>query len=344
MLDAKNVLKKTTVQGFSQARALLFTLESLPLPILHKWIVGNDRRLPTKQQQQYIIRQARRLLERDAQDFVDLQLPVQSLVSDSLKTHVPRWFQIMGDSTVSFWRRRQNATQVFSKKVKNLEDFPDYYQRNFHHQTDGYLSDKSAYFYEHQVELLFRGLADPMRRRLLKPLIKKLKGKKNPRILEIACGTGTFTRYLAEALPQASITAVDISPSYVQHAKQRFLSYKNVDFMVANAEDLPFKDESFDAVVSVFLHHELPRKVREQVIVESLRVCTKNGFWGLLDSIQLGDDPELDWAIKEFPKNFHEPFFTNYIKSPLHEFVSKKYPQRNFKEKNHLLSKVLYSD
>jgi hypothetical protein len=54
------------------------------------------------------------------------------------------------------------------------EAFPDYYLQNVHHQTDGYLSDHSAALYDLQVEILFHGAADPMRRRLLKPLVKGL--------------------------------------------------------------------------------------------------------------------------------------------------------------------------
>ena len=42
--------------------------------------------------------------------------------------------------------------------------YPDYYQ-NFHHQTDGYLSDHQA-LYDLQVEILFNGSADAMRRRV----------------------------------------------------------------------------------------------------------------------------------------------------------------------------------
>ncbi len=112
--------------------------------------------------------------------------------------------------------------------------------------------------------------------------------------------------------------------------------------MVANAENLPFKTREFDAVVAVFLHHELPQKVREKIMDESLRICKSKGFWGLLDSIQLGDDPSLDWAIEAFPQTFHEPFFTNYIKKPLIPYLESKHA-RQFTQKNHLLSKVVFS-
>ncbi len=343
-MTTANLLKKSTVQGLSQARALLYTLESLPLPVMHKLIAGSDRRLPAEDEQKHIINEARRLLEIDAQDFVGLNLPIALLGFENPGQHFPRWLKIMGDSTLTFWRRRNKETQAFSAQVKNLQEFPDYYQRNFHHQTDGYMTEKSAQFYEHQVELLFRGLADPMRRRLLKPMVNKLKRRKRPHILELACGTGTFTKQILATFPNAKVTAIDLSPAYIKFAKRRFIENSNVDFLVADAEKLPFKANSFDAVVSVFLHHELPQKVRQKVIDESLRVARKNAFWGLVDSIQLGDDSQLDWAIQEFPKNFHEPFFPNYIKNGLLNYLSKNYGSRNFKQENYLLSKVVYGD
>ena len=44
--------------------------------------------------------------------------------------------------------------------------YPDYYLRNFHYQTDGYLSERSAALYDFQVEVLFNGGADVMRRQV----------------------------------------------------------------------------------------------------------------------------------------------------------------------------------
>ena len=45
----------------------------------------------------------------------------------------------------------------------------NYYLQNFHYQTDGYLSDLSANLYDLQVEILFNGAADAMRRRIITP-------------------------------------------------------------------------------------------------------------------------------------------------------------------------------
>lgn len=56
------------------------------------------------------------------------------------------------------------------KTGSQREDYPKYFNRNFHFQVDGYTSENSAEIYDHQVEILFAGMAAPMRRLLLNEL------------------------------------------------------------------------------------------------------------------------------------------------------------------------------
>ena len=76
--------------------------------------------------------------------------------------------------------------------VKTNKDLPKYFLRNFHYQTDGYLSEKSARLYEFQVETLFSGCAATMRRFSMIPLIKFIKDENLPstKLLDIGTGTG----------------------------------------------------------------------------------------------------------------------------------------------------------
>src|ERR1700692_632201 len=74
------------------------------------------------------------------------------------------------------------------------ENLPRYFRQNFHFQTDGYLSEKSAKLYDFQVEALFAGTADAMRRQAFVPVAKFLEDRdaKKTTLLDIGAGTGRF--------------------------------------------------------------------------------------------------------------------------------------------------------
>lgn len=79
------------------------------------------------------------------------------------------------------------------------------------------------------------------------------------KVLEIGCGGGFFTgNYIELISPEASVSAVDISPGLIQAAnsKAQFERHKNLTFEVQNVESLTYPDASFDAVIgSSILHH-----------------------------------------------------------------------------------------
>ncbi len=103
----------------------------------------------------------------------------------------------------------------------------------------------------------------------------------------------------------------------MRKAQSELNRFNHHDFVEANASELLFKDETFDAVYSVFLFHELPLSERRAVLNECQRVLKPGGFHGYVDSLQLGDSPAFDRALELFPQNFHEPFFKNYIQNPM---------------------------
>ena len=70
-------------------------------------------------------------------------------------------------------------------------------------------------------------------------------------ILETAAGTGRVTRRLAEAAPEAAIVATDLNEPMLARAAG-MVQAPNVKWRVADAQDLPFADDSFDAMVCQF--------------------------------------------------------------------------------------------
>ncbi|MEP7255305.1 MAG: methyltransferase domain-containing protein [Ferruginibacter sp.] len=93
-------------------------------------------------------------------------------------------------------------------------------------------------------------------------------------ILEIACGTGRVTDHLAVNLPQCTITASDLNEDMIRFATQR-MRHENIQWLTADAQELPFADESFDLIVCQFGFMFMPDKAK--AFSEAWRVLKKNG-------------------------------------------------------------------
>lgn len=215
-------------------------------------------------------------------------------------------------------RRHSGAGQeVFQERRR--PGFPRYYQQNFHFQSDGWFSRGSAKRYNHQVEVLFTGGADAMRRQALVPLAKALRGGRQEakRLLDLGSGSGGILPFLKQAYPRVGLLGLDLSQPYLQEAAARLRAYRRWQLLQGAAENLPLADASLDALTSVFLFHELPRKVRAQVVDEAARVLKPGGSFVLVDSIQTGDVPAYDALLQYFPVAFHEPFYADYVAQDL---------------------------
>jgi ubiquinone/menaquinone biosynthesis C-methylase UbiE len=197
--------------------------------------------------------------------------------------------------------------------------YPDYYRRNFHYQTDGYLSEHSAALYDFQVDVLFNGGADVMRRQALVPIAEHLRGRKirEQRLLDVACGTGRFLAMIKQNYPRLAVTGVDLSPPYLRHAERELARWSWVELVEGGAEALPFADQTFSLVTCVYLFHELPRAVRRLAAGEMARVLRPGGRVVFVDSFQLGDEPGFDGLLELFPLAYHEPYFADFVRDDL---------------------------
>ncbi len=206
------------------------------------------------------------------------------------------------------------------------DDLPRYYRQNFHFQTDGYLSDRSAKLYDFQVEALFAGTADAMRRRAYVPLADYLARKKlkQPVILDVAAGTGRFLSFVKSLQPQAKAIALDLSEPYLARAQKRAAKMGHeIETLAAPAEKIPLPDASVDVVTSIYLFHELPPKIRAAAASEIARVLKPGGLFVFADSIQYGDAPALDGLLDVFPDLLHEPYYASYAKTDLKQLFAK---------------------
>jgi ubiquinone/menaquinone biosynthesis C-methylase UbiE len=218
------------------------------------------------------------------------------------------------------------------RKERRLDDrpsgpYPRYYLQKFHFQSDGYLSDASAQRYDHQVEVLFGGGAAAMRRQALVPARQALaecrsNGRRGPRLLDLACGTGSFLREIKANWPRLFVTGLDLSPYYLAVARRALEPWSRTRFVEGTAEAMPFADGEFDIVTCIYLLHELPPQVRRAVAAEIRRVLAPGGTLVLVDSLQTGDEPDYDAMLDSFPAAFHEPFYASYLREDLDRLMS----------------------
>ena len=90
-------------------------------------------------------------------------------------------------------------------------------------------------------------------------------------ILEIGCGTGSYTRLIN----RRGCIGLDIELDAVKVAKKYCI---NCQFIVASALKLPFKDEIFDLICIWGVFEEIPAGGEKQIVAEAQRTLTYNAF------------------------------------------------------------------
>lgn len=222
-------------------------------------------------------------------------------------------------SKVDERRVARRGTEVRQTQADKARRYPVYYRQNFHYQSEGWLSDESARLYDTQVETLFTGSADAMRRIALGELARAMQGKdqRDLKYLDLACGTGRFLAQVLGSYPKLGATGLDLSPNYASAARQAVSHWPQADIVEGAGEQMPFEDETFDLLSSVFLFHELPPRIRPLVFAEIARVLKPGGSFVFADSLQFGDVPGLDAILEYFPEGFHEPYYKGYLKADL---------------------------
>lgn len=220
-------------------------------------------------------------------------------------------------------RMERNGTEV--RDAADPEIYPTYYRQNFHYQSGGWFSDESADIYDTQVEVLFTGAADVMRRCVLGEVSRAMKGRdqRETTLLDLACGTGRFLASVLDAFPRLKATGLDLSPNYTEKARLETRHWSQAEIVQGQAEAMPLPNASQDVIVSIYLFHELPPRVRPEVAKEIFRVLKPGGKFIFADSLQLGDTPELDGLLEYFPEGFHEPYYKHYLSEDFSSIFSK---------------------
>ena len=108
--------------------------------------------------------------------------------------------------------------------------------------------------------------------------------------LDVGCGSGALTIACAKGNPQGRMVGVDrwgkdyaefSLPLCQSNAKAEGVS--NTEFQKADATKLPFADETFDAVMSNYVYHNISGVDKQQLLLETLRTLKKGGTFAIHD-------------------------------------------------------------
>ncbi len=132
----------------------------------------------------------------------------------------------------------------------------------------GRLIDRVVWQMDHEDLLEYQS-------RAFEPIAAGFKGS----LLEVPVGTGVLSMPVFKTLPEASITCLDYSAKMMEGARERAeqMGIRNITFIQGDVGQLPFPDETFDAVVSLNGFHAFPDK--EAAYKETYRVLKKGGIF-----------------------------------------------------------------
>jgi ubiquinone/menaquinone biosynthesis C-methylase UbiE len=134
------------------------------------------------------------------------------------------------------------------------------------------IADLDAATVNYLAERLETRGSDPRQQRLWRDFLSRLPALGGGRVLEVGCGTGLVTQQIAGLPGVAETTGIDPSSGLVEYARRRL---PHARFEVADGRDLPFDNETFDAVVFATTLCHIPEP--DRALAEAHRVLRPKG-------------------------------------------------------------------
>ena len=132
--------------------------------------------------------------------------------------------------------------------------------------------------------------------------------------LDVGCGSGALTIACAKKNPGAIMVGCDIwsGPYKSEFSKKlcqdnaRAEGVSNVRFEEGNAVNLPFEDESFDAVTSNYVYHNIVGKNKQKLLLETFRVLKKGGVFVIHDLMNKSRYGDMNKFIEKLKKEGYQ--------------------------------------
>ena len=138
------------------------------------------------------------------------------------------------------------------------------------------------------------------------------------RILDLGCGIGRLSAWLAGT--DRFVVGVDTSMAMLATARSR--PWTNVAFVAYGGAELPFADQSFDRVVSVFvLQHVLTDDQLDRLLAELARVTRSGGHVATIEQVRTRGQVRSDYVrhrtLEEYKRAFARSGFRERRSAPI---------------------------
>jgi len=152
-----------------------------------------------------------------------------------------------------------------------------------------------------------------MSRQIIEGIAEYVKLPDGGKGLDVGCGSGALAIACAKRNPNASFVGIDRwgkeyasfnKPLCEENAGAEGVS--NIAFERGNATSLDFPDESFDAVTSNYVYHNIPSKDRQAILLETLRVLKKGGTFAIHDIFSKSKYGDMQAFVKKLESMGYE--------------------------------------
>ena len=131
--------------------------------------------------------------------------------------------------------------------------------------------------------------------------------------LDVGCGSGALAIAVAKENRGAKITGIDRwGKEYASFSKNlcennaKAEGVSNVSFFPGDALSLDFPDESFDAVFSNYVYHNIPGRNRQEILMETFRVLKKGGTFAIHDIFSKSKYGDMDAFCRRLKDSGYE--------------------------------------
>ena len=175
--------------------------------------------------------------------------------SENIKQVIGSSYDQWADGALSLWNWGLHDEQIQRSIAEQLPEFDQ-------HDSDGYCEQLYYYTMSH-IPAASGQQAQPRR------------------VLEVGSGAGAGLNFLARLEPESRFTGVDLASQAVARATARFSRPGVLRYVNGDAENLPFADAEFDAVINVESSHNYPNLAA--FLSEVARVLKPGGWFSFVD-------------------------------------------------------------